>query len=59
MTKVELPDITTQRITTKLDALRRERDEFVAQANREIAYRNGQIAALEALLKPEEPASPE
>jgi hypothetical protein len=42
-----------ERIRQQIERLRAERDEFVRDVNMEIAFRNGQIAALEALLQPD------
>ena len=54
--QVDIPTVETQRITAKIDAIKKERDQTVISANQQIAYLSGQIAALEALLKPEQPS---
>jgi len=51
---VDIPTVETQRITAKIDAIKKERDQTVISANQQIAYLSGQIAAQEALLKPEQ-----
>jgi small-conductance mechanosensitive channel len=56
---MDIPSIETQKVTAKIETLKGQREQFVAQANQQIAFFNGQIAALEALLKPEEPAPSE
>ena len=53
---MDIPSVDVQRITAKIATLRKQRDDLAIQANKEIAYLSGQIAALEALLRPEEPA---
>ena len=45
------------KIEERIAELKAERDQFVQQANQQIAFLNGQIHALEELLKPE--AEPE
>jgi small-conductance mechanosensitive channel len=56
---MDIPSVETQKITAKIETLKTQRDQFVREANQQIAFVNGQIAALEALLKPEEPAPSE
>ena len=38
----------------RIEALKQERDRFVAQANAQVTFLNGKIAGLEELLEPEE-----
>jgi len=42
------------RIRSRRDALVKERDDLLQQANTRLAYLNGQIALCDELLKPEE-----
>jgi len=42
------------RIRSRRDALIKERDDLLQQANARLAYLNGQIALCDELLKPEE-----
>ncbi len=46
--------MTDEKIQAKVEALKAQRDQLVQEANSSIAYLNGQIAALEALLVPED-----
>lgn len=43
-----------EKIREKIAEIVRQRDQLVQEANGSIAFLNGQIAALEALLAPEE-----
>ena len=43
------------RIRSRREALIKERDDLLQQANARLAYLNGQIALCDELLKPEEP----
>lgn len=45
-----------ERVKQRLDSLRAERDDFIVQANKQIAAYNGAIMALEELVRP--PVSP-
>lgn len=45
-----------EQLAEMLQNIRAERDEFVAQANQQIAYLNGKIALLEQLLAEPKPA---
>ena len=42
-------------IRRKIEALKKERDEYVAAANKNLTYWAGKIAGLEELLAPPEP----
>lgn len=42
------------RIAARIAELKAERDQLVVQANQQIAFLNGQIHALEEVLKPDE-----
>jgi hypothetical protein len=44
-------------IQHKIEALKKQRDQLVAQANLQLANLNGQIQALEELIAPKEQAS--
>ena len=46
--------ITEERLRSRLEKLQRERDQFVQQANQQLAALNGAIQALEEMLEPEE-----
>jgi hypothetical protein len=46
--------IALEELKARRDGLIQQRDEFIAQANREIAYINGKIDALGDILKPDE-----
>ncbi len=48
-----------QRIKDRIATLIQQRDNFVSEANREIAALSGAIGELEKLLKPEAEATPE
>lgn len=49
-----------EKLQARLEALLKKRDNFLQEANREIAFKNGRIAELETLInelaQPEEPA---
>lgn len=51
--------MTEEKIQKRVEELKAQRDQLVQEANGSIAYLNGQIAALEALLVPEESAEAE
>lgn len=46
--------MTEDRIRKRIEEYKAQRDQFVQQANQQIAALNGAIQALEALLQPEE-----
>ena len=48
-----------ERIRARIEALKAQRDQFVAEANQQIAAANGAIGELEALLQPEPEAEKE
>ena len=48
-----------EKLKTRIAELTAERDMFVQEANTQIAYYNGQIAALQELLDPPEKATEE
>ncbi len=50
-----MDDATQQRIEARIEQLKQERDQYVAQANQQLAAYNGAIGELETLLKPETP----
>lgn len=43
------------KIIAKLEALKAQRADFLKQAEQQLAFLNGQIAALEELIQPEDP----
>ena len=45
--------MTEERIKARIEALKQQRDRFIAEANQQIAAANGAIGELEALLEPE------
>ena len=50
--------MTEERIKARIAQLKAEREQFVVQANNQVAGMNGAIAALEELLVPEEANAP-
>lgn len=47
--------MTEEKVAARIAELKAQRDQFVTEANQQIAFLNGQISALEGMLKPEEP----
>jgi hypothetical protein len=47
-----------EKIRAEIAKYTTQREQYLVAANREIAYLNGQIASLEALLKPEPVPTP-
>ena len=48
-----------ERIRARIAELTKSRDEFVLQANQQIAAMNGGIAELELLIEPDKPKTPD
>jgi hypothetical protein len=51
--------VTEERIKARITEYQKQRDQFVADANRQVAALEGAIQALEALLEPEPEAEKE